>query len=299
MAHVLDRPSTSCYAQSMIPFQIHRRLPLIRRPFDQRDGAMAENAALRSRLAEVQGTLDALRPVARRASDRTTDLKGAYTAQVERTASFVPEQVAMSAAIGGDFDYIGAVEVAALQRHGLEPDDRVIDVGCGSGRLAKPLSQYLRGPYSGFDVVEGLVTYARDTVGRPDWRFDTVDHIAIPEPDDCADVVCFFSVLTHLLHEQSYWYLEEARRVVRPGGTILASFLEFADPAHWHAFAKQVENAKRPDHADPLSVFIERDVLRTWAGRLDLEVVDIHAGDAEIAEGLYLGQSLCVMRRPL
>ena len=282
----------------MIPFRLHRRLPLIRRPFDQRDGAMAENVALRARLAEAQTALEALRATSARPLDRTQQLKQAYTAQVERTVSFVPVDEAMSTSIGGDFAYIGGVEVAALQRYGLASDHRVIDVGCGSGRLALPLSPVLRGPYSGFDIVDDLVAYARAAVRRPDWRFDTVDHIHIPEPDACADVVCFFSVLTHLLHEQSYWYLEEARRVVKPGGTILVSFLEFAHRDHWPTFAKLVADAKRPDHVDPLSVFIERDALRIWAQHLELDVVEILDGDAEIAEGLYLGQSLCVLRRP-
>lgn len=294
----MKRRDPSPSLRLMIPFQLHRRIPLIRRPFDQRDRAMAENRELRTRLAETESALDRFRAEARSPVDRTRDLKRAYTAQVERTASFIPVRDAMSTSIGGDFDYIGDVEVAALKRYGLAPDHRVIDVGCGSGRLAVPLSSFLRGPYSGFDVVDDLVTYARDTVRRPDWRFDTVDHIQIPEPDGCADMVCFFSVLTHLLHEQSYWYLEEARRVAKPGGTIVVSFLEFADREHWPIFARSVADAKRPDHADPLSVFIERDVLRTWADDLELEVIDIHDGDSAIDEGLYLGQSLCVMRRP-
>lgn len=268
-------------------FGLHRHIPLIRRPFVQRDRALAENAALRARLDELQGL------------DRTHDLKRAYTAQVERTASFVPTSEAMSTSIGGDFDYIGKVEVALLKRYGLEPQHRVIDVGCGSGRLALPLSSFLTGPYSGFDIVDELVDYARRTVQRSDWRFETVDHIGIPEPDDCADTVCFFSVLTHLLHEQSYWYLEEARRVVKPGGTIVASFLDFEDEEHWTTFARLVANAKKPDHVDPLSVFIGRGALRVWAKHLDLEVIDMQGSDFEAAEGLYLGQSLCVLRRPL
>lgn len=283
----------------MIPFGIHRRIPLIRRPFLQRDRALAENAALRARLDGMQNAPGAARAEAEPHRDRTRDLKSAYTAQVERTASFVSTSEAMSTSIGGDFDYIGSVEVAVLLRHGLKPGDRVVDVGCGSGRLALPLSSVLTGPYSGFDVVGDLVDYARNLVQRPDWRFEAVDHIGIPEPDGCADVVCFFSVLTHLLHEQSYWYLEEARRVVKPGGTIVVSFLDFEDEEHWSTFAKLVADAKRPDHADPLSVFIGRGALRVWAKHLDLEIVEMQGSDFAVAEGLYLGQSLCVMRRPL
>ena len=268
-----------------IPFQLHRRIPLIRHPFDQRDAALAENNRLRARLEKG--------PV-----DRTHALKEAYTAQVARTNSHLPAAEGMSDAIGGDFDYIGRAEVAAVKRYGLEPDHRLIDVGCGSGRLAIPLSAYLKGPYSGFDIVDDLIVHARKVAQRPDWRFDTVDHIEIPEPDGCADMVCFFSVLTHLLHEQSYWYLEEAKRVTKPGGIILVSFLEFAAAGHWHIFERLVAHAKKPDHLDPLSVFIERGALLTWAEHLGLEFVAMHDGDVPMEEDLYLGQSLCVLRVP-
>jgi hypothetical protein len=38
----------------MIPFQLHRRIPLVRRPFHQRDQAVAERNALKSELATLQ-----------------------------------------------------------------------------------------------------------------------------------------------------------------------------------------------------------------------------------------------------
>ena len=72
----------------------------------------------------------------------------------------------------------------------------------------RPLDQAL------LNVVPDLVDYARRITGRPDWRFTVVDHLSIPEQDGQADVVCFFSVLTHLLHVKGYWSLQEARRVL-------------------------------------------------------------------------------------
>ncbi len=57
-----------------------------------------------------------------------------------------------------------------------------------------------------------LIKYARRLVPRPDWRFETVNSLTIPEKDGQADIVCFFSVFTHLLHEQQG----------RPGGVSLS-----------------------------------------------------------------------------
>jgi ubiquinone/menaquinone biosynthesis C-methylase UbiE len=90
------------------------------------------------------------------------------------------------------FELVGNIECALLKHYGLQSDHYVVDVGCGSGRLAKPLSAYLSGPYLGTDLVMDLIDYARKVTGRPDWRFEVVDYIGIPEQDGQADVVCFF-----------------------------------------------------------------------------------------------------------
>ena len=301
--------------------KLHRRIPFIRRPFDVLAIALSENAALKAQLAALkkgQDALDvalaenaslrasladsvqqnqALRAQIQPSPDRTQDLKRVYVAHVERLKASAPLDDAMKNSVGGMFDQVGSIEVAICRRYGLKPDGVLIDVGCGSGRLSQPLSTYLQGRYAGFDVVDELVAYARDIVGRPDWTFATVDHIGIPEPDGSADMVCFFSVLTHLLHEQNVWYLE-AKRVLRPGGKIVCSFLEFGEPGHWPIFLDTLAHAKQAHVVDPLNVFIERNALQVWAGHLGLDVEEIHgSGDVIVPEGA-LGQSICVLSVP-
>ncbi len=230
--------------------------------------------------------------------DRTRDLKGAYSGLVTKMKMTLPLDEAMSQAVGGAYDVIGPVEVAVLRHAGLRPEQFLIDVGCGSGRLAVPLSDYLTGKYSGFDVVDDLVNYARARVNRPDWRFQTIDHIGIPEPDGCADMVCFFSVLTHLLHEQSFWYLEEASRVLKPGGRIVASFLEFSESSHWLIFMNTVTDAKnRP--SGPINVFLAREIFTIWAQHLALDVVEFIGARDAVAGGPALGQSICILQKPV
>ena len=223
--------------------------------------------------------------------------------------SYSPAEAAKKA-VGGEFDAIGVLLREALVYHGLRKTDYLIDVGCGSGRLAKPLSTYLEGSYLGIDVVPELVTFARKLVARPDWRFEVAKGLTIPEADQKADMVCFFSVLTHLLHEESFVYLREARRVLKPGGKIVASFLDFRMPSHWYSFENNLRDIGVG--SQPMNVFMCPDMLREWAKRLELDVETIHDGEdtwlplsapvtfedgRTVEDRSAFGQSVCVMIR--
>jgi SAM-dependent methyltransferase len=203
--------------------------------------------------------------------------EGRYRRLVETlVASNEDTDRAMHLAIGGEFEGVGLLERDLLIWQGLAPDGFVIDVGCGSGRLAAPLSGYLKGGYLGTDVVPDLLDYARRLVNRPDWRFEQAQGLAIPAPDASADIVCFFSVFTHLRHEESYVYLQEAKRVLRPQGRIIFSFLEFAMNGHWAVFDGNVAGI-HSDH--PLNQFMSRDAITTWARHLDLDLIEIYDGE--------------------
>jgi len=230
------------------------------------------------------------------AIDHTSELKAAYVAYVDQVKQAMPHEAAMEHAIGAGFDQIGPILVGLLRHYGLRPDDHLIDVGCGSGRLAKPLAAHLSGRYLGVDLVPDLVAHARQVAGRPDWRFEVIDHIEIPEADGAADMVCFFSVMTHLLHEQTFWYLEEAKRVLKPGGRIVFSFVEFREPKHMPIFWDTLRTAKARAPA-PLNVFIDREGIQCWADALTLEVIDLRFGGDQIVPEGVLGQSICVLRK--
>lgn len=218
---------------------------------------------------------------------------------------------AMKLAVGGEFEGIGLIELEILKHFGLRAEDYLIDVGCGSGRLAKPLAGYLKGRYLGIDVVPALLVHARQLVNRPDWRFETAPGLTIPEDAGAADMVCFFSVFTHLLHEHSFLYLSDARRVLKPGGRIVFSFLDFTMPHHWEIFEGNLADVGV--NAQHLDAFVSKDGIAVWADRLGMELETIRDGndsfiplstpimfgDGRSVDGCAtLGQSVCVLRKP-
>ena len=150
----------------------------------------------------------------------------------------------MSYIVGGQYETMGKELRRIVETHGLKDGDYLIDVGCGSGRLAWALSQSkfrdtIR--YLGIDIVPEMLEFAAEKCGQPAWRFELLLQPKIPEVDECADMVCFISVFTHLMQEESFVYLREAQRVLKSGGRILASYLDINTPEHWKIFEDERE----------------------------------------------------------
>jgi len=286
---------------------IKRKLKAIRTKFtgiDQeklldRIACLEESLLEKHRNAEI--LLNGLKhPSSEKTSDTKKQMKDSYTNFYHKLLDEMTTEEAMSVAVsgkGGGYKETGLTEVALLQYCGLLPEHHLVDVGCGSGRLAKPLSKVHSGKYSGFDIVRDAVDYAREFVGRSDWRFEEIDGINIPEKDNSVDMVCFFSVFTHILHEYTYWYLEESIRVLKPGGKIVFSFLEFAESHHWHVFTATLSHTKE-SATNPLNVFMHRGDIQVWAEHLNLVLEGFYGATENPWGAGPLGQTVCVLTVP-
>jgi SAM-dependent methyltransferase len=106
-----------------------------------------------------------------------------YRSLVARLLGEFERDEALRRAVGGSFIASGKLQHALLLQMGLRPDSRVVDVGCGCGRLAVHLSTMPGVRYLGTDVVPELLERARTLSARPDWRFVLTSGEAIPEED--------------------------------------------------------------------------------------------------------------------
>jgi ubiquinone/menaquinone biosynthesis C-methylase UbiE len=206
-----------------------------------------------------------------------------------------PIDEAMSRAVGGgDYAIFGHIEFEILKAAGLKDGMHVVDLGCGSGRLASALHQGADISYVGIDIVQPLLDYARSKA--PEYQFILHRGLSIPQPDRSADMVSAFSLFTHLLQSETFIYLEECVRILKPGGRIVFSFLEFAAPTHWDIFELTRNNA-RDANSDHLNMFTERSAINIWARKLGLSVERYLAPSWKTEVGHALGQSVVILRK--
>ena len=122
-------------------------------------------------------------------------------------------------------------------------ESRVLELGCGHGRLAHGLLHYLRHPgyYRGLDVDREQIEAAQERIQRlsPAFQFVWADvYNRQTNPSGCLkaesfvfpfetgtfDVVFAASLFSHLLPDETRNYFLESRRILVSGGKCLFSF---------------------------------------------------------------------------
>lgn len=217
-------------------------------------------------------------------------------------------QAAVGSATPEEYEMVGRMEKLLLVYAGLRPGDFLVDIGCGSGRLAVQLAGWLEGPYLGTDVVQSLLDQAAQSCDRPDWRFERVYGLTVPADADSVDMACAFSVFTHLRHEETYVYMRDIHRVLKPGARLVYSFLDYRVPELWHVMDGNIRSIGQEA---VLNQFMSIDAVEVFARRLGFDLMEIHQGDeqfipmtrqskraARVSELRSFGQSVAIYRKP-
>jgi SAM-dependent methyltransferase len=206
-----------------------------------------------ARLIIDQSQQNAATPYFSAAAESAADTIEQFTRAIERNR-FIPTPPQDRNFVGdGDFLAIGC----EFLRHfviygGLTPTERVLEIGCGIGRMALPLTMYLDPPsengaswgsYSGFDVVADGIDWCTRMISPayPNFSFRHLDFYnslynptssmdlddgALPYETGSFDFVLMTSVVTHLDATDVGIYLRETARLLAPGGRLfLTAFL--------------------------------------------------------------------------
>lgn len=189
-----------------------------------------------------------------------------------------------------------------IQTAGLKPTSKVLDIGCGVGRIAYSLAYYLdpTTQYEGFDISDNLVYWAKQNITpvRANFNFQSLDiyhsmynpsgnilatDFTFPYQNTSFDFVCVISVFTHLKTAEVRHYLDEIYRVLRKGGRcFLTCFLLNSESRHLIAKGKSAQNiiyeleesfTKNPDLPEEAIGFPES-LLLNWIEKQGFIVVN-------------------------
>jgi ubiquinone/menaquinone biosynthesis C-methylase UbiE len=149
----------------------------------------------------------------------------------------------------GDFKKSGEILVDQIRKvTAVLPQFRILDVGCGIGRLAVPLTKILNenGSYEGFDIVKTGIDWCNTHIKPryPNFNFIHIDlkndlynlktkkearNFVFPYKDNEFDLIILTSVFTHMMPDDVNNYLKEIFRVLKKGGNCFVTFFLLND----------------------------------------------------------------------
>ncbi|MDD2707156.1 MAG: class I SAM-dependent methyltransferase [Verrucomicrobiae bacterium] len=125
----------------------------------------------------------------------------------------------------------------------ITPNAKVLDVGCGLGRLARPFARYLSGcgEYWGVDVEKTSIEWCKDRYGKRFMNFHfshinvynksynpTVEKTELPFKfafeENTFDFVFALSVFTHMHSRDISQYMWEVGRILKPGKSFICTW---------------------------------------------------------------------------
>lgn len=137
--------------------------------------------------------------------------------------------------IGGMWNEIGKLQFEYLKDKGLNPEDKLLDVGCGSLRGGVHFVSYMMAKhYYGFDLNMSLIAAGLNIEienlrlsHKVDPRnFSTAPDFQYPEHWPSMDMALALSLFTHLNYTSICTCLKNTAHILKKGGRFYASIFE-------------------------------------------------------------------------
>jgi SAM-dependent methyltransferase len=130
----------------------------------------------------------------------------------------------------------------------LAPDDRVLELGCGVGRIGRELAPHCA-HWTGVDISEKMIAHARERLAQlGNTELHQLERSRLEAvANEALDKAYSVAVLCHMDKEDLYLYLKELHRALRPGGLIYVETWNLAHPIGWKRWEYEVANWERAD----------------------------------------------------
>ncbi len=122
---------------------------------------------------------------------------------------------------------------------------RALEIGCGPGRLVKPLSRHF-GEIHGVDVSDEMIRLARERLADiPHAHFHATDGASLALfADDSFDFIYSYAVFQHIpSRDVVLEYMRETARVLKPGGVFHGQFNGLSHPGDTNTWSGVVFSA--------------------------------------------------------
>ena len=114
--------------------------------------------------------------------------------------------------------------------------EKILDLGCGNGRLYE-LFKNRNIDYYGVDISEKLIEIAKTRY--PKAKFQVTDPLNLPFPGNFFDKIFSIAVLHHIPSiEFRLQFLKEARRILKPEGTLILLAWNLRQWKNWKLLLK-------------------------------------------------------------
>lgn len=159
-----------------------------------------------------------------------------------------------------------------VDRGFLNTDYKVLDIGCGSGKTARFMTDKIDsssgGEFHGLDIHDPCIQWCKDNIGKMHSNFIfkhadvrnpyynaegsiKPDEFTFPYDNDYFDFSYSTSLFTHMTKQSVEHYLGEIFRVCKSGGTHFSTFF---------CFEKDVSKIEKSKHLYPKKLFKHDDV---------------------------------------
>lgn len=105
-----------------------------------------------------------------------------------------------------------------------------LEIGCGAGRITKPLATYFDHVHA-VDVSPEMISCAQKAIESKNVDFSVIDGLHLPQTDGSVSAIFTTFVLQHLDNKEiGFDYFREFYRVLSEGGTMMAGLLLYQFP---------------------------------------------------------------------